>query len=611
MVKKNKNNDKKKDSVDIFEQEISMLSEDYKNKLLSIKPQIVELVDLIEKVSMGKSIGFYISIEMEMKNSTPVPNFDKLTLNFLLDDYENPIGQFNPKILLGNKFDDYLEEEIKKSDDGEEYYIYRLKNNSNIKFAGTNITQVRENCFDAIYDDIQKLGSSFIFRDNRGFISALKSIDIHRNMLLQKFEKYVVVYAGAGSWLRGEKSNDFDVFIVVDDTDVKRMPRAQVKEQLSKIVWKMAGEVAQLTKIQLHCQIYLLTDFWEALKDAHPVMFTFLRDGVPFYDRGIYSAWTELLKLGKIRPSSEAIDMHMNVGTQLIDRAKKMFTEIVANDIYHAVLNPAQAILMLKGYNPTTPKETVNMFKDVLLGKEKCITKEELKTLENTVKMFKKIEHDREDTKITGADIDNMIRDADNFLKKMKKMFEEITDNKTKESILSTYSEILNQMSSLPQLNDLDEKDVFKKFETKYINTGKIPSFTKASIKSLLKAKKDYEKGNLSVTEVNKVLKEIRTVLTEIKDYKSKSLVDTYLKDKKILINYNDNKSAQLINYNDNIYLMDLEKDDLYKLNNDKFEKIQYDEKEFLDPKEYKNIKFDESLIGKVKEILKTKEIYL
>ena len=27
-------------------------------------------------------------------------------------------------------------------------------------------------------------------------------------MLLQKFEKYVVVYAGAGSWLRGEKSND-------------------------------------------------------------------------------------------------------------------------------------------------------------------------------------------------------------------------------------------------------------------------------------------------------------------------------------------------------------------------------------------------------------------
>jgi len=126
---------------------------------------------------------------------------------------------------------------------------------------------------------------------------------------------------------------------VVDDTDVKRMPRAQVKDQLTRIVWQMAQEVAQLTGIQLHAQVYLLTDFWDALKDAHPVMFTFLRDGVPFYDRGIFSAWKELLKLGKIRPSAEAIDMHMNVGTQLIDRAKKMFNEIVMNDIYYSVLN--------------------------------------------------------------------------------------------------------------------------------------------------------------------------------------------------------------------------------------------------------------------------------
>ena len=62
----------------------------------------------------------------------------------------------------------------------------------------------------------------------------------------------------------------------------------------------MAQDVAQLTGINVHAQVYLLTDFWDALKDAHPVMFTFLRDGVPFYDRGLYNSWKELLKLGKI-----------------------------------------------------------------------------------------------------------------------------------------------------------------------------------------------------------------------------------------------------------------------------------------------------------------------
>ena len=217
--------------------------------------------------------------------------------------------------------------------------IDHLKNllsefDKNIRFNGSSVSILRENCFDGIYDDLKKLGTSMIYEDPRGFISALKTIDIHRNMLLQKFEKYVVVYAGAGSWLRGEKSNDFDVFIVIDDTDVKRMSRLQVKDQLTKIIWQMSREVAALTGIQIHIQVYLLTDFWDALKDAHPVMFTFLRDGVPFYDRGIYSAWKELLKLGKIRPSAEAIDMHMRMKPQ--DKLK--FQNKVATS-YKSLLN--------------------------------------------------------------------------------------------------------------------------------------------------------------------------------------------------------------------------------------------------------------------------------
>ena len=36
----------------------------------------------------------------------------------------------------------------------------------------------------------------------------------------------------------------------------------------------------------LNVQVYLLTEFWEKVKDAEPVIFTFIRDGVPLYDRG-------------------------------------------------------------------------------------------------------------------------------------------------------------------------------------------------------------------------------------------------------------------------------------------------------------------------------------
>jgi len=591
-----------------FETEISKLPPEFQKKLVEKEKEFKEFVEVLEEKSNGKSIGVYINPTIEVQENRPIPNFDKLKINFLLDDFDNGIPQFDPKLLLQDKFDDFLVEEKEKSSEGEEIIVYKLKSNKNITFEGTSISLLRENCYDGIYEDLKSLGSSFVYKDNRGFVSALKTIDIHRNMLLQKFEKYVVVYAGAGSWLRGEKSNDFDVFVVIDDTDVKRMPRMQVKDQLTKIIWQMSREVAQLTGIQIHIQVYLLTDFWDALKDAHPVMFTFLRDGVPFYDRGIYSAWKELLKLGKIRPSAEAIDMHMNVGTQLLDRAKSVFSEIITNDVYNSVLSPSQAILMLKGYNPTTPKETVKMFKEVLLAKEKCVSQKDVDTLENTVKMFKKLAHDKE-TKVTGKDVDKMIKDAETFLDRIKKMFEEISDEKIKESIVSSYNEFLNQIRTLPGFADVKEKEILSKFMKEYIDSGKLPSFVKAAVKSIEKAKKDYDSGKSTPTEINKVLKEIRNVLSEIKEYRDTKVLSD-LNNKKLIFTYDENKGAELINYNASLYLIDLSSEKVFEMKKNKFVVSKTLRSDLVDSSKVGSIKLTPELFLEVKESLKAKELF-
>lgn len=594
---------------DVFEKELSKLPPEFKEKLEKKAKKFASFVDFVEKKVEGHSIGFYINPEITVQNNMPMPNFDKLKLNFLFDDFDRNIPQFDPRILFGEKFDEFLIEEKKQDKSGDVEIKYFLKADKSIEFAGSSVSLLRENCFDGVYDDLKGLGSSFVYKDNRGFISALKTIDIHRNMLLQKFEKYVVAYVGAGSWLRGEKSNDFDVFIVIDDTDVKRMPRMQVKDQLTKIIWQMSGEVAQLTGIQIHLQVYLLTDFWDALKDAHPVMFTFLRDGVPFYDRGIYSAWKELLKLGKIRPSAEAIDMHMDVGTQLLERAKKMFSEIVTNDVYNSVLSPSQAILMLKGYNPTTPKETVKMFKEVLLAKEKSVSQKDVDTLEETVKLFKKLEHDK-DTKVLGKDVDKLIKNADDFLKNIKKMFEEISEDRSKDSIITTYNELLNQIRSLPGFSDMNEKIIFDTFEKDYVVSGKLPNFVKKSLKSFLKAKVDYDAGKITVTEVNKVLKDARNVMSEIKEYKGKNLMNV-INSRKITLTYSENKLVELINYDNVIYLMNLAENKVFEFKKNKFELSKLEKESFVDNSKVTSIKLDEKLISAVKLLLKTEEVYL
>lgn len=607
MAEDKKNSkDSEKAKVNLFEKEIARLPADLKQKLLDKEKVFSKVVDIAIKKAEKKVIGFYLSPEFEMKNGMPTPNFDKLSLNFLLDDFEKPIPFFDVKLLFGDDFDKYLIEEKKKDKYGQQYSVYFLKGDKNIEFFGSSISMLRENCFDSIYDDLKKLGSSFIYVDERGFISALKTIDIHRNMLLQKFEKYVVVYAGAGSWLRGEKSNDFDVFVVIDDTDVKRMSRLQVKDQLTKIIWQMSREVAALTGIQIHIQVYLLTDFWDALKDAHPVMFTFLRDGVPFYDRGIYSAWKELLKLGKIRPSAEAIDMHMNVGTQLIDRAKKMFADIVINEVYNSVLSPSQAILMLKGYNPTTPKETVKMFKEVLLAKEKCVSKKDVDILEETVGMFKKIEHDK-DLVVSGSDVDRLLKNAETYLKNIKKMFEEISEDRTKESIVSSYNELINQLRQFPGFNEASEDNIFNEFEAEYLKTGKFPSFVKGSLKNIVKAKSDYDAGKITVTEVNKILKEMRNVMAEIKNYRDRSLMSEVNK-KRLYFKYADKKSAELLNFDGSTYLIDFADDKVFVLKGDKFTLSDNTKEDLGDTSKIVSLELSGELIEAAKKILKTEK---
>ncbi len=607
MVDKTNSNNENQFST--FEKEIARLPDNIKNILLKKAKVFSKLADKILEKTNGKEMGFFINPLIEIKENIPVPDYNKLTFNFLLDDFEKPISFFDPKLLLEKDFDKFLIEEKKKDEYGQEYLSYYLKEDKNIEFYGTSISIMRENCFDSSYEDLKRLGTSFVYLDTRGFISALKTIDIHRNMLLQKFEKYVVVYAGAGSWLRGEKSNDFDVFIVIDDTDVKRMPRFQVKDQLTKIIWQMSREVANLTGIQIHIQVYLLTDFWDALKDAHPVMFTFLRDGVPFYDRGLYSAWKELLKLGKIRPSPEAIDLHMNAGTQLIDRAKKVFADVAMNDIYYAYLNPAQAILMLKGFNPTTPKETVRIFKEVLFEKEKLVTKEDTDGLESAVKLFKSLEHEK-DARVSGQELDKMINGAEKYLKNIKKIFENISEEKTKESIITSYAELENQIKNLPGMIDVKEIDLIKTFEKNFVNNGKMPSFVKSALKEIVKAKNDYEKGKITITEVNKVLKDLRNIQSEIKDYRDKIIINE-VNSKKLTLRYDENKLIELLSYGGKIYLFDLSNQNSYEYKENKFIKSSIIREDMNDSKKFGELELNSQLLDLIKKTLKIDKLLL
>src|SRR3989338_5139232 len=383
------------------------------------------------------------------------------------------------------------------------------------------VDELKEACFDAKYDLISLIANSAIFYDSTDMLIALKVAELHKQMVIKKFEKYIVSYVAAGSLFRGEKSNDIDVYIVVDDTDVKKMSRFELRDKLRNIIIDMSFDAADIVgvKKQFHPQIYILTDFWESIKDANPVIFTFLRDGVPLYDRGTFMPWKLLLKMGSIRPSSEAIDMQMDIGEKLLDRAKKKLLGIAADDIYYSVLNPSQAVLMLYGVSPPTPKETVMLFEELMVKKEKLIEPKYVKILEKSVKTFKDIEHGNLKD-ITGKEIDIMVQSADDYLHRIQKVFEEIERRREKETIAETYEATLNIIKECLNFDKIKytETTLEKSFED-YLKKNKLPTFISVVFKDLKKAKKYYDLKKLTKAEAEKVKKDSRAMTRILLEY--------------------------------------------------------------------------------------------
>src|SRR3989338_327042 len=339
----------------------SPLPEELKKKFDKIKKDLENLKDLIIKDYKKNLVGIALlptrnTVKGQESFGEPKQPEDKDAVNVLML-LSNPLDKKVNKFDFADKASIDVNKLAKTVD-------------PKIKVQVLLLDELKENCFDGKYELLQMIAMGATIYDPKDFLAAIRISEIHKSMVLKKFDKYIVSYVAAGSLFRGDKkSNDIDVYVVVDDTDVKRMSRFELKDKLRAIIIGQGSEASRVTGVnkQFHVQTYILTDFWESVKDANPVIFTFLRDGVPLYDRGVFMPWKLLLKMGRIKPSSEAIDMQMELGEKLIQRTKGKMLSIVGEDLYYAVLNPAQAALMLYGIAPPTPKETIKLLDEILV----------------------------------------------------------------------------------------------------------------------------------------------------------------------------------------------------------------------------------------------------
>jgi predicted nucleotidyltransferase/uncharacterized protein (UPF0332 family) len=499
----------KDEAKEAEEKELAKLPKEAQEKLKAIKTKLEKFKDKIlekfEEYIVGVAL---LPPEQAPKEEGEKVDKDKINVLVLVDDSES---KKMSKQELKEKLTTIIEGISKDVDE---------------KLAPQTVllSELWQSCYDAKYDLLQMIAMAAPVHD-KGMLSAVKIAEVHKTMVLKKFEKYIVSYVLAGSLVQGRatKTSDIDVWIVIDDTDVKKMTRAELKDKLRAIIIGMGIEAGEMTGIKnkLNIQVYILTDFWDSLKEANPIIFTLLRDGVPFYDRGIFMPWKQLLNMGKIKPSAEAIDMFMGSGEQMLERVHERIKDIGMEDIFYALLTPSQAAIMLYGLAPPTPRETPEVMRNIFVKKEKIFEDKYVDILEKTIQVRKDIEHGLKKT-LSGKDLDELLTNAEDFLKRIKKLFSQIEEMKEQESIIHIYETIVTVVRDVMKMEGVERvKDIemINLFEHEMVSLGKIPERYLRILKDVIKAKKDYDDKKLTKQEVEKVKKDGTEFIKFIVEY--------------------------------------------------------------------------------------------
>ncbi|MBN2142617.1 nucleotidyltransferase domain-containing protein [Candidatus Woesearchaeota archaeon] len=473
------------------------IPDDAKKKLEEIKDRLEEL----KKRLLAKFEGYIMGVAL-LPPDKEEERKDKVNVLVLVDDTDS---QKMTKDELKDRLSGVISQTAEMVD-------------KNLAVQTVLLTEVWQACYDGRYEMLQMFALCAPVHDT-GMLAALKISEIHKTMVLKKFEKYIVSYILAGSLVQGKATpqSDIDVCIIIDDTDVKKMTRAELKDKLRAIIIGMGIDAGKMTGIEnkINIQVWILTDFWEGIKEANPVFFTFLRDGIPLYDRGIFMPWKLLLQMGRIKPSPEAIDMFMSTGDQILDRVKLKLKDIAMEDTFYAILTPSQAALMMYGVPPPTPKETPSVMEEIFVKKEKLLEKEYITILRNNINVRKELEHGTQKN-INGTDIDKLIVDAEKYLKRLTELFKEIETRKEKDSIKNIYENMVTVVRDVLRFEGVKQakdSDLLKLFEKDIVHKGVLPEKFLGILKSIYKGKADYDKGKLSKTEVQNIQKDSRELL--------------------------------------------------------------------------------------------------
>ncbi|MBI2085104.1 MAG: nucleotidyltransferase domain-containing protein [Candidatus Aenigmarchaeota archaeon] len=288
--------------------------------------------------------------------------------------------------------------------------------------------------------------------------------------ILDKFGKYVKCVVLVGSVARDEfrSNSDIDMFLVIDDTKVNFTP-----EEKRRIDVEIDIAAQEINKDIIVQPAYTLTEFWDMVRTSHPLIYNFIRDGIPVYDTGFFMPIKRLLELGRIPATKEAADALLDKAPKRLRRINEVKLYMVAEDCYYSMLDMTQAVLMSLGFAPPSPGRAAEEFRKHLVD-TKIIDGKYADWLDAINQFRKDVEH-KKINEIKGADLDEWVKKADEFVNKMLQIADALELKKKERIVEKSYDVMTKAISAaLKSVNKLpnDAAEITNAFKKYLIDEG-------------------------------------------------------------------------------------------------------------------------------------------
>ncbi len=230
------------------------------------------------------------------------------------------------------------------------------------------------------------------------------------NLLVERFGNLIVSIAAYGSTVtyNYSQASDIDLLIIFDDTQEGSISKTELIQQLEHFVKSSSDE------FEIDAKIFGLTDIWKRIKDADPITYNVIKNSVPVMDRYLLKPIKALIEKGQIAPSAEAIKRIIDKAPRLINKVEATKVYSVVEDLYTAIIESAQAVLMSLGKPPPVPLELPGATRRYLL-EINLVDEDYASVLEEIIQLRKKVEH-KQLHYISGKELDEWIKKTKNFI---------------------------------------------------------------------------------------------------------------------------------------------------------------------------------------------------